>query len=135
MSRFRIKVIKNEFFNPSNEPETVKNDVKTTPKTEIKISKNEQNNKVESSQNKAIVYKIQISTGIKNLATTPSNFKGLKNISKEESGKLFKYFYGSEASFADAKSRLSEAKQKGFTSSFIVAYKDGIKISVSDAIK
>lgn len=126
---------KNEFFNPSYEPEKIKKDTKKIPKNEIKISKNEQENKVESLQNKGIVYKIQISTGIKNLATTPSNFKGLKNISKEESGKLFKYFYGSEASFTEAKSRLSEAKQKGYSSAFIVAYKDGIKISVSDAIK
>jgi len=126
---------KNEFFNPSNEPETAKNDIKTTPKIEIKTAKNEQDNKVESAKNEEIIYKIQISAGIKKLATTPSNFKGLKNISMEQSDKLFKYFYSSETTFAAAKRRLNEAKQKGYSSAFIVAYKDGIKISVSDAIK
>ena len=30
---------------------------------------------------------------------------------------------------------LEEAKQKGYTSAFIVAYKDGIKINLTDAIK
>jgi N-acetylmuramoyl-L-alanine amidase len=30
---------------------------------------------------------------------------------------------------------LEEAKQKGYSTAFIVAYKDGIKINVTDAIK
>ena len=48
---------------------------------------------------------------------------------------MYKYFYSSEKSYEDSKKRLEEAKQKGYTSAFVVAYKDGIKISVSDAIK
>ena len=46
-----------------------------------------------------------------------------------------KYFYASEKNYDAAKQKLEEAKQKGYSTAFIVAYKDGIKISVSDAIK
>lgn len=130
---------KNEFFNPSNN-DNVKEDikiidkkeetiVKETPKKEIPIKN------VEKSVEKGIVFKIQISASTKELATTPSNFKGLSPISAEPSGSLYKYFYASEKSYEVIKQKLEIAKQKGYTTAFIVAYKDGIKISVTDAIK
>ena len=126
---------KNEFFNPTNEPVVKeKEPVKITP-VEEKVTPKEQPKQVENTTNKGVIFKVQISASAKKLATIPSNFKGLKNISIEQSGKLYKYFYGSEKSYEDSKKRLEEAKQKGYTSAFVVAYKDGIKISVSDAIK
>ena len=126
---------KNEFFNPTNEQVVKeKEPVKITP-VEEKVTPKEQPKQVENTTNKGVIFKVQISASAKKLATTPSNFKGLKNISIEQSGKLYKYFYGSEKSYEDSKKRLEEAKQKGYTSAFVVAYKDGIKISVSDAIK
>ena len=64
-----------------------------------------------------------------------SNFKGLSELSYEQVGKIYKYFYGSETSYNKAKKKLDEAKEKGYESAFLVAYKDGVKISVSDAIK
>ena len=82
-----------------------------------------------------IVFKIQISASTKELATSPSNFKGLSPISVESTGSLFKYFYASEKNYDVAKQKLEEAKKKGYSSAFIVAYKDGIKINVTDAIK
>ncbi|WP_445719298.1 N-acetylmuramoyl-L-alanine amidase family protein [Flavobacterium sp.] len=124
---------KNEFFNPSN-TDNVKEDVKVVaPKEEI-VSK-ETPKKVEKSNEKGIVFKIQIAASSKELQTTPSNFKGLKPISVEFTGSLYKYFYASENNYNDAKQKLEEAKQKGYSTAFIVAYKDGIKINVTDAIK
>ena len=84
---------------------------------------------------KGIVFKIQISASTKELDTSPSNFKGLSPISIESSGNLYKYFYASEKSFDAAKQKLEIAKQKGYSTAFIIAYKDGIKISLTDAIK
>ena len=81
------------------------------------------------------MYKVQIAASSKKLKTVPQNFKGLKPISVETSGKLFKYFYGMETQYEDAKKRLDEAKKKGYSSAYIVAYKDGIKINLADAIK
>ena len=130
---------KNEFFNPSNNDD-VKEDVKIIAKKEETIvketpKKEEAVKKVEKATEKGIVFKIQISASTKELATSPSNFKGLSPISVESTGSLYKYFYASEKNYDAAKQKLEEAKQKGYSTAFIVAYKDGIKISVSDAIK
>ena len=130
---------KNEFFNPSNNDD-VKEDVKIIAKKEETIvketpKKEEAVKKVEKATEKGIVFKIQISASTKELATSPSNFKGLSPISVESTGSLFKYFYASEKNYDVAKQKLEEAKQKGYSTAFIVAYKDGIKINVTDAIK
>ncbi|HBD27221.1 N-acetylmuramoyl-L-alanine amidase [Flavobacterium sp.] len=130
---------KNEFFNPSNN-DNVKEDIKIIDKKEETIvketpKKEEIVKKVEKATEKGIVFKIQISASTKELATSPSNFKGLSPISVESTGSLFKYFYASEKNYDAAKQKLEEAKQKGYKTAFIVAYKDGIKINVTDAIK
>jgi N-acetylmuramoyl-L-alanine amidase len=130
---------KNEFFNPSNN-DNVKEDMKIIDKKEETIVKETQKKeevikKVEKATEKGIVFKIQISASTKELATSPSNFKGLSPISVESNGSLFKYFYASEKNYDVAKQKLEEAKQKGYKTAFIVAYKDGIKINVTDAIK
>ena len=130
---------KNEFFNPSNNDEVKEDEKVPAKKEEIiekEIPKKEQIiKKVEKTIEKGIVFKIQISTSTKELVTIPSNFKGLSPISVEPSGSLFKYFYASEKNYDIIKQKLEEAKQKGYTTAFIVAYKDGIKINVTDAIK
>lgn len=129
---------KNEFFNPTNNV-NVKEDskeeiiVKESPKKDIPVKTPEKPS--EKTVEKGIVFKIQISASTKELATVPSNFKGLSPISVESSGSLFKYFYASENSYDAIKQKLEIAKQKGFSTAFIVAYKDGIKIKVADAIK
>ena len=82
-----------------------------------------------------IVFKVQISASSRKIETKSSNFKKLSPISREQEGKLYKYFYSEESSYEIAKKRLEEAKSKGYDSAFIVAYKDGVKISLADAIK
>jgi N-acetylmuramoyl-L-alanine amidase len=124
----------------TDEEVEVKEDEKVPAKKEEiiekEIPKKEQIiKKVEKTIEKGIVFKIQISTSTKELVTIPSNFKGLSPISVEPSGSLFKYFYASEKNYDIIKQKLEEAKQKGYTTAFIVAYKDGIKINVTDAIK
>ncbi|UUC44997.1 N-acetylmuramoyl-L-alanine amidase family protein [Flavobacterium cerinum] len=85
--------------------------------------------------NKGVVFKVQISASGKKLDLTPSNFKGLNNISMEEDKTIIKYYYGQVKEHAEAKELLAEAKEKGFTSAFIVAFKDGKKISIQEALK
>ena len=126
---------KNEFFNPSNN-DNVKSNIPEDNKEEIEIIKKEIPKKtVEKISEKGIIFKIQIAASVNELDTFPSNFKGLTPISVESTGSLFKYFYGSEKSYDTAKQKLEIAKQTGYSTAFIVAYKDGIKISLSDAIK
>lgn len=82
-----------------------------------------------------IVFKIQISASSKALDLKPYNFKGLNDISRVKEGGLYKYFYGRTSNYDDTKKLTEEAKSKGYNSSFIVAFKNGEKISLTDALK
>ncbi|WP_422080672.1 N-acetylmuramoyl-L-alanine amidase family protein [Ulvibacterium sp.] len=82
-----------------------------------------------------IVFKIQLMASSKDLSPTPGNFKGLNKISKEPYMNLFRYLYGSTNSYKEAEMLKSNADLKGYTTSFIVAYKDGKRISVPEALK
>ncbi len=82
-----------------------------------------------------INFKVQIAASSNKLETKPYNFMGLENISREKSGSVFKYFYGSTSNYSEIQKLKSEAKEKGFKSSFIAAYKTGKRISLSKALK
>ncbi len=84
---------------------------------------------------KDIVFKVQIAASSRKLETKPYNFSGLTDISREVSGSVYKYFYGETSGYNNAKQLQAYAKQKGFNSCFIVAYKNGEKISLTEALK
>lgn len=80
------------------------------------------------------IFKVQIAAASKKLEPKPYNFKGLKDISRDKEGKLYKYFYGYTSDINKIQKMQKVAKQKGFTSAFIVAYRDGERISLQDAL-
>lgn len=128
---------KKEYFISSSSV-TDKNDSenKEDDKPKEIVVKKEETKVVSTSSNKDnIVFKVQISASSRNLETTPSNFKGLKNVSKEKGSVIYKYYYEEASSYAEAKKNLEEAKEKGFDSAFIVAFKNGEKINISEALK
>ncbi len=88
------------------------------------------------SSQKEIIFKVQISASGTKLPLEPKNFKGLDNLSvATDDGKLFKYMYGNTDSYENAKQLLTEAKAKGFDSAYIVAFKDGNRVNLQEAIK
>lgn len=81
-----------------------------------------------------VSFKVQISASSKNVALTPSNFNGLNNISMVKEGNMYKYFYNETTDYDHARKALEVAKNKGYNSAFLVAYKNGKKVSIKDAI-
>jgi N-acetylmuramoyl-L-alanine amidase len=84
---------------------------------------------------KDITFKVQIAASSKDLATKPYNFKGLNDISKLKSGSLYKYYFGSTSDYAEILRLQEQAKNSGYGSSFVVAFKNGEQINLSEALK
>ncbi|WGD34468.1 N-acetylmuramoyl-L-alanine amidase [Olleya sp. YS] len=84
---------------------------------------------------KNTVFKIQIAASSKALEPKAYNFKGLKNISRIKAGTLYKYYFGYTSDYNKAQKLQIEAKNKGYKDAFIVAYKDGKLIKLSEALK
>ena len=82
-----------------------------------------------------VTFKVQIAASSRDLEPKSYNFKGLSELSKEKVGQLYKYFYGSTSDYHKAKQLQEEARLKGYNSSFVVAYKDGKQIDISEALK
>jgi len=84
---------------------------------------------------KGISFKVQLIASIKKTPLEPKNFKGLKNVTMLYENNIYKYFYQETSSYDTAKKYLEEAKDKGYGAAYLVATKDGEKISIQDAIK
>tara|TARA_B110000090_G_scaffold59902_1_gene68555 strand:- start:2128 stop:3225 length:1098 start_codon:yes stop_codon:yes gene_type:complete len=80
-----------------------------------------------------IEYKIQIASGKKRIATKSYNFKGLKNVERVSVGSFFKYYYGNSAVIEKVEKSLKLAKRKGYKTAYIVAFKNGKRVTVNEA--
>lgn len=92
-------------------------------------------NTTPETSNSNVEFKVQIASSSRKVATKAYNFKGLKNIDRVKVGNSYKYYYGITSSYTDVKKSLEIAKKKGFSSAFVVAFKEGKKVSVAEVIK
>ena len=118
--RVVVKQVKDTIIKPS----TVE---KTTEAKQDELKKEDKSN--------GIIYKVQIGTSPKKVALESKNFKGLEPISMNELNKSFVYLYGETTDMQEAKRFLATAKSKGYTTAFIVPFKNGQKISLQEALK
>lgn len=82
-----------------------------------------------------IEFRVQLMASGKNLTSGDAIFKGLGKISKEPYKSLYRYMYGSTGEYVKAQLLKKVADAKGFGTSFLVAYKDGVRIDVEEARK
>ena len=76
--------------------------------------------------------KIQIASSKKNLPLKSYNFKGLSDLSIDKIDNTYKYFFGKTNDYGSAKKLLSKAKKTGYKDSKIVAFKNGVRISLNE---
>lgn len=82
-----------------------------------------------------IIFKVQIAAGSIPLEAKPKNFKGLQGVSRIKIGAIYKYYYGETSEYKKIEIVKEEARNKGYTSAFVVAYKNGESITVKEALK
>ncbi len=82
-----------------------------------------------------VFFKVQLMASTKKSALNPKNFNGLSPVSVVYESNVYKYTYQQTADYEKAKSFLNEAKSKGYPSAFLVAFKNGQRINIQDAIK
>jgi N-acetylmuramoyl-L-alanine amidase len=82
-----------------------------------------------------IVFKVQFATSSTPIEAKPENFNGLTNISSFEAGGLYRYAFGEERTFEGAKKLQEEVRNQGFKDAFIISFKNGERIPVSEALK
>ena len=82
-----------------------------------------------------IIFKVQIISSDTRLATNSPQFNGLKNVWEYREGGLYKYTAGNEKDLTSASALQSEYRSKGFGGAFVVAFKNGKRIPVREALK
>ncbi len=82
-----------------------------------------------------IIFKVQFASFKEVIAISDKRFAGLGEITYQKSGEYYKYYCGSTTSYSDISTILAQAKTKGYSDAFIVAFKNGQQISVQDARK
>lgn len=81
-----------------------------------------------------VTFKVQLAASRKKLDPTPSNFKGLKEVSRIKEDGLFKYYYGNTNDYNKIELLKKFAQEKGYPSAFVVAYKNDEKVSLSSIL-
>lgn len=116
-----------KYFNSLKANTIVVKDTSILIKDSVAVEKKDVNNE--------IIFKIQIASSKKEIKTNSYNFKGLKNIERVKVGEYYKYYYGVSKDYNETKQALTLAHKKGYKTAFIAAFKNGEKISLSEALK
>ncbi len=82
-----------------------------------------------------VVFKVQIATSSKRIETKPRNFNGLEGVEEHQGAGLYKYTAGSAPDLDAARALQDDYRTKGFDGCFIVAFKNGVRIGLQEALK
>ena len=96
-------------------------------------SKTTTNDNPTSNNTGDITFKIQLLAASTPIKVGDKQFKGLKNVDYYQEGGMYKYTYGASTDYNKVAQTQRSIKDK-FNGAFIVAFKDGKKINVNEAI-
>lgn len=83
----------------------------------------------------AVVFKVQVVTSNKRIETKPSNFNGLEGVEEQKGAGVYRYTVGNEPTLERAREVQKRCRDKGYDGAFIVAFKDGQRIDLQEALK
>lgn len=113
---------------PVVEPVTIQSQTQQTESTEANT-----NTSTKAESTKKPMFKIQLFVSAKVISPNSSQLKGLKAEYYEEAS-MYKYTYGSTTDYNEIIKIKKQIAEK-FPESFIIAFKEGQKIQLNDAIK
>ncbi|MCX2681504.1 N-acetylmuramoyl-L-alanine amidase [Galbibacter sp. EGI 63066] len=90
----------------------------------------EKNHQVEP----GVSFRVQVAAGSTALEAKSYNFKGLSPISREKEGNIYRYYYGSTSDYNEVQKLQQYAINKGYKTSFIVAFKNGEKVKLASVL-
>lgn len=82
-----------------------------------------------------VVFRVQISCLAENKKLNDPVFKGIQPIFMWKNGNYYCYAAGEESNYEEAKVLLEKIKSQGFPDAFLIAFKNGEKISIKEALK
>ena len=88
--------------------------------------------KVNDAPGSGLVLRVQVITSANPLSSDSPQFQGQK-VWEYQQGGLYKYTVGSTQDFEEITKLQSELRDLGFKGAFVVAFKDGERIKVSEA--
>ncbi len=89
---------------------------------------------IANTTNENISFVVQIAASSKKIALDSENFNGLFPIKIEQNNGLYRYYYGNTINFDDVLKLKKKAQKRGYEHAFIVAFKNGKKVKLSDVI-
>lgn len=126
---------KNNAEPQKNNAEPQKDNDAPQPATPINDGQQEQAQPdVKPAQPSAPVFKVQVMATGKPLKKNDNKLKGLTDVDFYEEGGMYKYTCGSSEDYNEI-SRLRKSILNLFPQAFIIAFKDGQKVNVNDAVR
>ncbi|BDS13241.1 N-acetylmuramoyl-L-alanine amidase family protein [Aureispira anguillae] len=91
------------------------------------------NNKKHSIDNTSTVFRIQLAASTQKSSVNTGVWTKIKGVECVKVGASYKYLVGKHASFSTAIERQNYWRKNGFKDAFVVAFKNGQKISITEA--
>ncbi len=121
--------------NNSQEQESTKNDLSQEEKSDDTPAKEDKSNQEYNTDVETIFFRVQFATADKDKAVSIYEAKGIQEVMKYYHGGLYKFTSGNFANFNDANTLKTRMRNKGYKDAFVVAFKNGERISLSKAKK
>ncbi len=106
---------------------------KEQPKEEIKKTEEVKKDPVPNNQN-GIIFKVQFMSSKNKIAESAPELKNIPKVSTVFADNWYRYFAGSETSLESIQEIKKTVVNQGYKDAFIVAYQDGKRISVQEAL-